>query len=304
MTTLDDQADDLLRRFRADEAAIDDDLRRRMWDEVAQRTASVPASVRPARPSGRTRRRVLAVAAAVLVVALAGVVVARGTGVDDRPRETARATDGSTPTLRDVAADAAGRTGPVLGDPGATYAHVVASYVLHVPGDGDASGRTETWVALDGTGRRSASQADGANPSDALFAEPGTLPLGSLRPEVAVDLPDDGHGAIAAVIVDLGAQDGEDLATAGPLVELLALPGVPASARAGALRALDVLGYTTAPGIDAGTVTLSGPAYLGAVTTAVLDLDSGLVTSRTVIESDGRTTETSWSQADLRPTTD
>lgn len=310
MTMLDDQVDDLLRHFRADEAVIDDPLRQRMWDEVARTTATAPVPLRPAagRPSGR---RVLA-AAALVLAALAGGVVARATAGDgdpgDRATEQARA-DGTAgaPTLTELADQLSTLGGPVLGDPGATYAHVVASSVHHAAdgsGDSDLAGRAETWVSLDGTGRRRGMLTNGANPEDVVVDQVGMLPLGALRAAAVVVLPDDADATIAAAIADLGSGDDPAVVIADPLIEALAHPGIPGPARAGALRALDRLGFETAPGIDAGTVTLAGPAHDDAVVTAVLDVATGRITSRQLVEVDGSTTATWWSDADLRPTTD
>lgn len=314
MTTLHDPLDDLLREFRADEARIDDDLRDRIWDEVVAATGIGGTDIVPRRrPPDRRARRVLGLAAALLAAALAGAGLARAT-VDDPGTVTAGTADapGTTdgaplPTLDELADDAAARQDTVLGEPGATYAHIVASFVYHAPpgsGDEDAAGQIETWVGLDGTGRERSAQADGSNAGDTTVDEPGSLLLGTVTPEAAIALPDDGGAVLDQMVTELGAAGPDDPGASRTLVDLLAQPGLPGTARAGALRALGVLGFEVGPGAAPGTVTLTGPGADGSTLTVELHIETARVRSRVQTDPDGGTTATWFSEADLRPTTD
>ncbi len=314
MTMLDDQLDDLLRSFRADEAFIDDEIRGRIWEEVVA-TTTLAATPLPRRTDPRTRRarRVLTLAAALLVAALSGGVVARVT-VDDPGTVTAgvaatpdTATTGPAPTLDELTDAAAAHQGPVLGDPGATHAHVVASFVYHVPTDAeedDVAGQLESWVTADGTGRLSGNRTDNGNAVDQTFDEPNSLLLGPVTPSVALALPADGRAVLEQMVPALGTASPSDPASSTSLVDLLAQPGLPGAARAGLLGALGELGFETQAGASPNTVRLSGPAADGATVTAELDIETGRTLSRIQTDPDGGTAAVWYSSVDLRATAD
>ena len=313
MTMLDDDIDDLLGAFRADEGVLDDVSRQRMWDRVERTTgARSPARRRrgatPARRrgTGAAPRRLVAMAAALLVAVAAGVVVGRATGDAERVTVApADAPDTTTtaqlPTMNDLAAAAGSDSGAVVGSSaGAAYAHVITSTLIH-NGEADAVGQVETWVAVDGSGRRRVLSATAANADDTTSIEPDAVAVAGVPMSTLLALPRDPDQLAAALAGDDPTVPA--VAVAPTMVDLLAQPGLPAATREALFEALASFGYRTGPGVTTGSVHLRGPGGEGIVVQAEVLLTGTLVTSRTTTGADGTVRSVSWSQPDLRPST-
>lgn len=322
MTLLDDDVDDLLRRFRADEAVLDDDIRTRMWaricDDVPDARVALDAlapsagvrhlRARPRRPS----TRVLAVAAAVVVLmAVAAVVLRPGSGPGDRavtagpPTEQAAVAD-----LQDLADAVADLPVPVLGSsPETAYAHRVLERTTETTVADPVAVTEEVWVALDGTGRLLITRA-GAVGRDETMDRPGSLRLGLLDPAVAVGLPDDADAVVAAIGAQRARAEGEAVAVvpgdlSRELIETLAFPGLPGPARAGILRVLDRWGFApvTDGALAPNLLRVEGPGPDGSVVQADFDLRTGEVVASTHFGPDGYVDVRTTTAVDLRADT-
>ena len=286
MTLLDDDIDDLLQAFRADEARIDDIIRTRIWDRVCDAAPDAPntldtldrgARVRQLRHRvvTRTRARVLAVAAAVLVLLAVGGLSIRSGPDDDA------VTAGPAPTiplprdLQGLADHVADLPTPVLGDPGATYSYRSAiRTVQNDPTDEVTTFIEQQWVGLDGSGRQAAD--GGGSPGDETVGA-DSLALGPFTPRVAVRLPDDADTVLAAVDQRYG--EGVSTQASPGLLDILTYSGIPGPARAGLLRALDRLGFApvSAPELGPTLLRVEGPDPDGSTMQADLDLRTGRV---------------------------
>ena len=183
MTLLDDDIDDLLRTFRADEALLDDTARGRMWARICDEVPDAPTTFealarRPgvrtlrARPRPGGRARLLGVAAAVLVLlAVAGLAVRSGS--DDDSVTAGPTTELVIPrTLQELADAVAVREVGELGTSDDTrYTHQVVAYTVVNPGTDPFSRTEERWVDLDGAGRQVYSVPPG---TDARISTPAT----------------------------------------------------------------------------------------------------------------------------------
>lgn len=323
MTPSDDRLDEALDGFRADEGTLDAAARSRISARVHAATGVDPDASHPSTgsdedgtdaPDARAmvgRRRVLSwpltAAAAVILVALIGAAALWSTGdrgtVSSTPRATAP-TD-AAPRLADLADLAAGQGGAVLGEAGATYAHRVVTRTIE---DTDAAGgergigRFATWVALDGSGR----EADLDAPADeGLRPEPGSLRIAGLPPAEAVALPDDVDEVWRVFgTADDGPTTFTPIEVAPAVADALAVAGLPGTARAGMLRALDEVGYRPTGAVDAGTGTaryeIAGGGGGAEDVVVVVDVRTTLVVSIQLSRADGSGTTSAFSEVALR----
>lgn len=315
-----DGVDAALRAFRADEGRLDPATRARITARVDAAVAAGGAAASRPPPEavpdptvplegGRRRRppTPLLAAAAVLVVLLAAgvavVVRAGGDGATSADAPTAPPAEGA-PGL-DALADRveAAPAGPVLGDPGATYAYRrVTTSRAPAGGERTTAGREE-WVARDGSGRtlavgpnemRSPPSGDGVQPA------PGSLALGGTTPEIALALPGDARGVADALAAGDDERAPVDLAAAA--VDTLATAGLPPTARAGLLRFLHELGYRATGPIDpaTGAASYRGPGFGGSTVTFAFDPETFVVRSRQEQERGGTTSTDAYADIRLR----
>lgn len=307
MTLLDDDIDDLLRSFRADEAVVDDATRTRVWARICAEDPDARAELdrlAPAVPRRRhrvPRARLLAVAAAVLVLlAVAGVAVRSG----PEGGSVTAGTGTTEPLPRDLLELADRVSARPVTELGAAeearYTHQRVERVVEAPGTEAVIRTEERWIAQDGTGRL---VVTGDAARDETFDEPGALALGTLAPDVALALPDDAEAAEAALVAGSGEAAGPALATT--TIETLAHAGLPAAARAGLLRHLDRLGFVPVPAPGAGPrlLRVEGPGPDGSTVQADLDLDSGLIVASASTTRQGTRDERTYVEADLRADT-
>ncbi len=313
MTLLDDDIDDLLQGFRADEAVLDDTTRARMWARICDEVPDAPAGLdafdpspgarRPSRRPGAPRRgRALAVAAAVLVLlAVAGLAVRSGPGDDE-------VTAGPAPEeplprdLQELADAVADRPVPVLGSSDDTrYTHLLVTREIRGASASQVTNVTEElWIDLEGRGRlRVGGVRDGDESSD----EPGTFSFGSLLPREVVGLPDDPE-VISATLASRSS-DAVGPGGAAQMVHALAHAGIPGPARAGLLRYLDGLGFdpVTADGLGPNLLRVEGPGPDGSTVQVDLDLLTGVVVASSDTTQQGGRDVTTYRDADLRPDT-
>ena len=258
MSFLGDYIDALLRAFRADEARMDDAIRSRIWAEITEAdpeaadwldTLDRGARVRQIRRRAPRPSRILAVAAVLLLLAAVQMVVRSGPGPSEEPFVSVGPST-TLPIPRDLdefADQVAIVQGTVLGETEDTrYSYL--RFVRTYQADPAATVRTsleQRWVAANGSGRELIDVEGSDSGPVARMRGPGFFNLGSLTPSAAVVLPDDGRAVLDRFTRDPGTGDGEESLA---LVDLLTYAGVPGSARAGALRALDQLGFEPAPG--------------------------------------------------------
>jgi hypothetical protein len=313
MTLLDDDIDDLLRAFRADEALLDDDIRTRMWARITEAAPAARAELDALVPPAEVRRlprrfgprnnRVLAVAAAVLVLlAVAGVGLRLGPGGND-PTTAGPVTEPvRLVSLQDLADTVKDRPVTVLGSsPDTRYAYLSVERSFRGSRDDLPIDRIEEqWIDLDGTGRIRVSGQAGR---DDEVTEPGSLPLGMLRPDVAVGLPDD-VGAVDAALLAAGAVD-TGPGVSAPVLATLAAPGLPGPARAGLIRFLDGLGFhpVTATGLGPNLARVEGPGPDGSTLRADFDLRTGKVVMTSLMNRRGLLDLRIYTEVDLRPDT-
>lgn len=312
MTLLDDDIDDLLQAFRADEAMLDDATRARMWARICDAAPDAPTDLDTLDPSVRVRRlrrrpdaprrgRMLAVAAAVLVLlAVAGLAVRSGPG-DDAVTAGPPAEEPLPRDLQELADAVAALPVPVLGSSEDTrFSHLVVGRERQASGATATRWTQEYWVDLEGRGRV---LVGGDLEEDQSSDEPGTFAFGVLPPGVVVGLPDDPDAVEAALL----AVDPEAASPGGTVVlaSTLAYAGIPAPARAGILRYLDGLGFdpVTAPGLRPNLLRVEGPGPDGSTVQVDVDLLSGeVVASSNTTRQGGRDVRV-YRDADLRADT-
>jgi hypothetical protein len=309
MNLLDDDIDDLLQSFRADEARLDDTTRARMWSAICTDAPDAATEldaldrgtrVRPLRRrTGTSRTRMLGIAAAVLVLlAGAGLAVRSGTGDKDvtaGPPTTVAAPEGLQELADRVAALP---RGAVLGDsPDTRFTYQVLTRRIVSPTATEATTYTETrWIGRDGSGRLWI-------PPDRDETEgPGSYAFGELlAPDVAVGLPDVDASVTRTIEQVLGV-GGLDSDEAPGLVATLSHTGLPPAARAGLIRALDRIGFVPVPAPELGPnlwrVEGSGPD--GSTMQADFDLLTGEVIASVRVSADGRRDERIITDVDLR----
>lgn len=313
MTLLDDDVDDLLRAFRADEALLDDDIRTRMWARITEAAPAARAELDALVPPAEVRRlprrfgprnnRVLAVAAAVLVLlAVAGVGLRLGAGGDD-PTTAGPVTEPvRLVSLQDLADTVKDRPVTVLGSsPDTRYAYLAVERTFQGQRSSTPTVRVEEeWIALDGTGRV---RISGDPSRDEEVTEPGTLYLGALPPAVAVGLPDDVE-AVRAALLAAGVDDAGP-GVAGAVTEALAITGLPGPARAGLIRFLDELGFVpvTAAEVGPNLARVEGPGPDGSTLQADFDLRTGEVVATSLTTGQGGRDRRIYTEVDLRPDT-
>lgn len=316
MTLLDDDIDDLLRTFRLDEAVLDDAARDRMWSRIC---AEVPDAregldaigpspgVRALHPRRGRSPRLLAAAAAVLVLLAVGGVVLRSGGSEDpvtADDPTSTTTEAPAFDLRTVAAEVEARPVTVLGSAGdARYTHQVVERTVGTAASDPSMLTEERWVAADGSGRLVVVVPDGPRRDEELD-EPGAYTLGLLRPEVALALPADAAGVLAAI----EAQEGTAVVpgdVSRNLLQTLTFAGLPAPARAGILRLLHDWGFgpVTAPGLAPSVGRVEGPGPDGSVVQADIDLSTGQVVATRLSGARGYLDVRAVIEADLRADT-
>lgn len=312
MTLLDDDIDDLLQAFRADEARIDDLIRSRIWARVCDAAPDAPtaldtldrgARVRRlrSRVGGRPRARVLAVAAAVLALLAVGGLSIR-TGPDDDAVTAGPAPTAPLPRdLQQLADYVTALPTPVLGDPGAAYAYRRGTRSAQNGPDSETSVYVEQqWTSLDGSGRQLVDAEGDDRDPDETTGGPGTFDLGLLPPRVAIGLLDDVDGVAATVERDLDVAFSPELSPG--LVETLTYSGLPGPARAGLLRAIDRLGFdpVLAPELGPSLLRVEGPGPEGSMMQADLDLRTGGVVAMARIWPGGEFDRLSSIEVDLR----
>jgi hypothetical protein len=309
MTLLDDDIDDLLQAFRADEARIDDIIRTRIWARVCDAAPDAPtaldtldrgARVRQLRQRvvTRPRARLLAVAAAVLVLLAVGGLSIRSGPDDDAVTAGPASTVPLPRDLQELADAVTDLPTPVLGEPGATYTYRRAiRSVQNAPTDEATTFVDQQWIGLDGSGRQAAD--GGGSPGDETVGAASLL-LGPFAPRVAVRLPDDADAVLAAVERRHG--EGASAQAAPGLFDILTYAGIPGPARAGVLRALDRIGFVPVPAPELGPTVLrvEGPDPDGSTMQADLDLRTGRVIAMTRPLSGGGVDRSTDIEVDLR----
>ncbi len=318
MTLLDDDIDDLLRSFRADEAVLDDPTRSRMWARICETVPDAPSalddldhdtSVRRLRPrSGPRRHRVLAVAAAVLVLlAVAGALVrsdGRGGGDPVTADPTVTTTSTTVPGRPRDLAELADRLAtqnvvPFGSSDDVAYTHLVVDQSI---GDDDGGGftnlRYEIWVNAEGAGR----VLDLVGGVDRR-PNPGELMIGALQPSALMNLLDR-PGAVEAALTAGGAITDNSGSTQA-VAEALAYVGIPAPARSALLRYLHEQGFhpVTAPDLGSSVMRVEGPGPGGSTLQVDVVLQSGEVVALTHTTSRGGSDVRTYSDADLRADT-
>ena len=327
---------DRLRDFREDESRLSPEARARLWRQLADDPevrdhlarhlmgntdpAGSPRGSDPYASSGArstggggarvgtgtsTRRRlvpvVLAVAASIGVVALLAV-----TAPTPDPPEVATGRTPSTtepvlvPSLSEIADRADARSGqPVLGFGDAYYAHRIAVVETTSPTGGEPTTISyETWIGIDGAGRRIVDPGDPAlrtdTPVEAGSAEPLRLG-GALPAEEALILPTDDVDELITRLRELiGA---EDVSTA--VVGVLAEAGIDSESRGALFRVLDRIGFRPATDQLARGATYEGPGPDGTTYRLVLDDDTVPVTFETS-GSGGTRQRTSYREIETR----
>jgi hypothetical protein len=313
MSYLDDDIDDLLQGFRADEARIDHSTRARIWAQICDEAPDAPTALDTLARGARVRRlrrrapslpRIGAVAAAVLVLlAVAGLVVRSG------PNDDAAVTAGPSTTipaprdLEEFADRVVVLPTTVLGETDDTR-YTYRSGVRRIQGAAfEAVQHEQRWIARDGRGRELIA-ADGKGADSDNTMGQGSYEIGYLPPRTALGLPDEADTELATFARGTGVEPG-DFLNPMALIDLLTYTGLPAPARAGALRALDRLGFAPVPDADLGPnlwrVEGSGPE--GSTLQADFDLRTGEVTALALLSPDGGFDRLTDIEADLRPDT-
>jgi hypothetical protein len=308
MTLLDDDIDDLLHAFRADEALLDDSTRTRMWaricDDVPDAPAALdalgpPASVRRLRSPANTSPRILAIAAVVLAL-LAVAAIALRSGPGDNAVTAGSVPSGPLPqNLQELADAVAVTSGPELGSsPESRYSHLVTQRVSQgSPSSEERVYTEERWIARDGAGRL---LITGDEESDDSSDDPDHFRFGSVPPRVLLDLPDD-PDALVDALVTWGIEV-DDAGAAQPVVEMLAHAGLPGPARAALIRYLDRLGYRLVTEATLGSTLwrVEGPGPDGSTLQADLDRLTGVVTASLFTSPQGIRDQRTYTIADLR----
>ena len=313
MTLLDDDIDDLLHAFRADEARLDDATRTRIWVQICDAVPEAPtmldtldrgARVRRLRQrvGTRPRARVLAVAAAVLALLAVGGLSIRS-GPDDDAVTAGLATTAPVPRdLEELADRVADLPTTTLGADGATYTYRRGIRSIQGSPTSEMSTRVEQqWVALDGSGREIIDVEGDDRDRDQTKDAPDSYEIGFLPPRTAVGLPDDADIVMATFARDAGLGAG-DPRISPALVEILTYTGLPAPSRAGVLRALGRLGFAPVPGADLtpNVWRVEGPGPDGSTMQADLDLRTGGVTALARLTPDGFFNRLTSIEVDLR----
>jgi hypothetical protein len=310
MNLLDDDIDDLLQSFRADEARIDDAIRARMWTAICADAPDAATELdaldrgtvrRLGRRTGTSRARMLGIAAAVLVL-LAGAGLAVRSGSGDKDVAAGPPTTVATPEGLQEFADrvAALPRGAVLGDsPATAFTYQVSTFRTASPDVARPVTQTETaWIGHDGSGRL------WVPPDRDETKGPGSYSLGLFTPAVAVALPDV-DAAVTGAIEQVPEVDGLTADLGRALVNTLTYTGLPPSARAGLIRALDRIGFVPVPAPELGPnlwrVEGSGPD--GSTLQVDFDLRTGEVVASVFVAADGRRDERTIIDVDLRGNT-
>ena len=320
-----------LRRYREEEGALPEARKAQMWRGVVEAAALGRPDVgsdrgelrSPQEPRGaveirsgagvtpsRRRGTALAGLAAALIVAVALTLAVTGPTHDDG--QVASRTSASTtapaalpPPLDEVAARAAARTDPILGQGDAVYAHRVV--IRQGPGSPDrlpAPTEIETWVGADGTGRRQTGTpgADPGNVTVETYTIPGGMPLGGwLAPREVAELPTDVSSLLSRLRELIGASATADPAVvARSMVEILAEAGVAPSARAALFRGLRQLGFRPVASRSGQGSTYRGPDGEGGALRVVIDEATTTPQLVETVGPDGVTETSSFSEVELR----
>ena len=311
MSYLDDDIDDLLQAFRADEARIDHSIRARIWTQICDEAPDAPtaldtldrgARVRQLRRRAPSLPRIGAAAAVVLVLlAVAGLAVRSGPSGDAAVTAGPSATIPAPRDLEELADRVAVLPAAVLGetdDTRYTYLRGVR-YRQDGPTGEVFVQREQRWVARDGSGREVIDVGGDASDRDVTTDEAGTYDLGLVPPLAAVGLRDDVDVVLATVEHDTGAVSEE---VAAALVDLLTYTGLPGAARAGVLRTLARLGFAPASGVDPGPNLwrVEGEGPDGSTLQADLDLRTGEVATWTRLLPGGGSIRLTDIEVDLR----
>ena len=332
MSDPEDRAMEWLRRFKEEEARLPDDVRERMRRELLERAGlgagaaalpgSWPGDADELAPSGarrgersvpprRARRRAVTVGLAAAVIGAVALVLAftgRSAEPDvavGRPERTTTAPAGD-PDLAEIADRAGARRGPVLGEAGARYAHRITVVGGRPPAPGEtarSSVRRETWISLEGTGRRIDDLPGDAPPADESFDEPGTLRFeDTFDPRDIVDLPTDPDEAVARFREMLGAPpDAVDVGEA--IVDVLAEAGVPPAVRAALFGALDEIGFRSVEDESGRGPAYDGPGPAGVTYRLVVDPETTIPLVLETRIGDDVTAMTSYEDVELRSDT-
>ncbi|HEU5152325.1 MAG TPA: hypothetical protein VFU19_17680 [Iamia sp.] len=310
----DDRIFALLRAFRADEARIDDAIRSRIWADIVEHDPEAALWLdtldRGARVGHLRRRaarpaRIMAVAAVLVLLAVVQLAL-HSTGPSEQPFVSAGPST-TVPIPRDLD-DLADRVTLMLPEVLGETEDTRYTYLRGVhTGQADPTRAVQTfveqrWVAADGSGRELIDNESTGRAPDEHRRGPGFFNFGPLTPSAIVSLPDDGQVVLDSISRDPDpvAGDGE---TALALVELLTYAGFPGPARAGALRALDRLGFEPAPGPDPAPTLwrVEGPGPDGLRVQVDFDLHTGEVAAWTRLTPGGGFIRLTNIETDLRP---
>lgn len=312
MALRDDHVFGLLRGFRADEARVDDAIRSRIWADISDAdpeaslwldTLDRGARIRQLRRKAPRPSRILAVAAVLVLLAVAQLAVRSGPGEDPFVFAGPSTTVPVPLDLDELADRVATMSAPVLGgtdDSRYTYLRAVHSTQLDRTREVTTSFE-QRWVADDGSGREVIDVEGSGRVPDVYTRGPDSYEIGFVPPLIALGLPDDADIVLATFIRNTGVRPGDSLNPLA-LIDLLTYAGVPGPARAGALRALDRLGFEPAPGPDAAPnlwrVEGSGPD--GSTMRVDFDLNTNEVAAWTRLLPGGGFTRLTDIEIDLR----
>ena len=313
MSFRDDLILGLLRRFRADEGRVDDAIRSRIWADISEHdpeaslwldTLDRGARVRQLRRRAPRPSQILAVAAVLVLLAVAQLAVRSG------PSEEPTVSAGPSTTvpvprdLDELADRMAIVRGTVLGetdDTRYTYRRGVRT-AQRDPTVAVETSFEQQWVADDGSGREVVDVEGSGRGPVARTRGPGFYEIGFLPPAIARGLPDDPDTVLATYERSIGVVGAE---ASFYLVDLVTYAGVPGPARAGALRALDQLGFEPALGPDPAPNLwrVEGPGPDGSTMRVDFDLRTGEVATWTRLLPGGGFMRFTNIEIDLRPDT-
>ncbi len=301
----------LLRGFRADEGRIDGAIRSRIWADITDADPEAAdwldvldrdARVRRLRRQTPRPSRILAVAAVLALLAVAQMVVRSGPS-EEPFVSTGPSTTVPIPLDLDELADwVAVEVPAVLGetaDARYTYLRGVRSTRLE-PRLEVSTSWEQRWIAVDGSGREVIDIEGDTRDRDITTDEAGSYEIGLLPPLAAVRLGDTADTVLATYEWSTGAV-GPDVSLR--LIDLLTYAGLPGLARAGALRALDRLGFKPAPGPARNLWRVEGPGPDGSTMQVDFDLRTNEVTAWTRLLRGGGFMRFTDIEIDLRPDT-
>ncbi|HEX8779876.1 MAG TPA: hypothetical protein VF728_01730 [Nocardioides sp.] len=284
----------------------DQDLEDQIRDHAGALAAGEPITPDQARAHAiavwnrHRRRRHLMVAAAVLIFLAAAGLFVRTSLADDTPVTAGRPTPRDLWELADRVAGLPPTT--VLDeDDGARYTYRRGARSTDRPTSEVTSDIEEMWVSIDGAGRQVTVAEDNPTQTSEGVASPDLFTVDGVPVRTFLQLPDDAD-AVAAAFITYGKRGFTD-EVSPMLVDALSYTGLPGPARAGALRALDLLGMVPVPDADPGPhlLRVAGPRGPdGSKLQADFDVRTGMAVAWELYGAGGEVTRFVTIEVDLR----